>query len=69
MRNYDKASETLKEMETLFNTSPEYHLPKLQGLMTDKSYKSKIIEPLIKRLKYLIKTLGVRCFQAIDDYH
>ena len=37
--------------------------------MTAKSYKSKIVEPLIRRLKSLIKTLVVRCFQAIDDYH
>ena len=69
VRNYDKAAETLKEMETALNTSPEYQLPEPQGLMTAKSYKSKIVEPLIKRLKSLIKTLVVRCFQAIDDYH
>ena len=69
VRNYDNAAETLKEMETALNTSPEYQLPEPQGLMTAKSYKSKIVEPLIKRLKSLIKTLVVRCFQAIDDYH
>lgn len=69
VRNYDKAAETLKEMETALNTSPEYQLPEPQGLITAKSYKSKIVEPLIKRLKSLIKTLVVRCFQAIGDYH
>ena len=69
VRNYDKAAETLKEMETALNTFLEYQLPEPQGLMTAKSYKSKIVEPLIKRLKSLIKTLVVRCFQAIDDYH
>lgn len=31
--------------------------------------KSRIVEPLIKRLKALVKTVLVRCFQAIDDYH
>lgn len=36
--------------------------------MTAKSYKGKVVESLIKRLKSLIKTLMVRCFQAIDDY-
>lgn len=69
VRNYDKATETLKEMETALNTDPEYQLPEPQGLMTAKSYKSKIVEPLIKRLKSLVKTVLVRCFQAIDDYH
>ena len=69
VRNYDKAAESLQEMETALNTSPEYQLPEPQGLMSAKSYKSKIVDPLIKRLKSLIKTLVVRCFQAIDDYH
>ena len=69
VRNYDKASEVLKEMETALNTDPEYQLPEPQGLMTAKNYKSKIVEPLIKRLKSLVKTVLVRCFQAIDDYH
>lgn len=69
VRNYDQATETLKEMETALDTAPEYQLPTPQGLMTTKTYKSKIVEPLIKRLKALVKTVLVRCFQAIDDYH
>ncbi len=69
VRNYDQAAETLKEMETALDTAPEYQLPDPQGLMTAKTYKSKIVEPLIKRLKTLVKTVLVRCFQAIDDYH
>lgn len=55
-------------MQDALENAPEYQLPEPQGLMTAKSYKSKIVEPLIKRLKSLIKTLMVRCFQAIDDY-
>lgn len=69
VKNYDQATETLKEMETALDTAPEYQLPDPQGLMTAKTYKSKIVEPLIKRLKALVKTVLVRCFQAIDDYH
>lgn len=69
VRNYDQATETLKEMETALDVAPEYQLPDPQGLMTAKTYKSKIVEPLIKRLKALVKTVLVRCFQAIDDYH
>ena len=69
VRTYDKAAETLKEMETALDTAPEYQLQEPQGLMTAKSYKSRIAEPLMKRLKALVKTLLVRCFQAIDDYH
>ena len=69
VRTYDKAAETLKEMETALDTAPEYQLQEPQGLMTAKIYKSRIVEPLIKRLKALVKTVLVRCFQAIDDYH
>lgn len=69
VRTYDKAAETLKEMETALDTAPEYQLQEPQGLMTVKTYKSRIVEPLIKRLKALVKTVLVRCFQAIDDYH
>ncbi len=69
IRNYDQATETLKEMETALDTASEYQLQEPQGMMSAKSYKSRIVEPLIKRLKSLIKTLMVRCFQAIDDYH
>lgn len=37
--------------------------------MTAKTYKSKVVDLLIKRLKTLVKTVLVRFFQAIDDYH
>lgn len=69
MKNYDNATETLKEIETALDTAPEYQLSEPQGLMTAKNYKSKIVEPLIKRLKSLVKKVLARCFQAIDDYH
>lgn len=38
-------------------------------LLLNINYKSRIVEPLIKRLKALVKTVLVRYFQAIDDYH
>lgn len=68
IQNFDKGTDSLSQMQNALENSPEYQLAEPQGLMTVKSYKSKIVEPLIKRLKSLIKTLMVRCFQAIDDY-
>ena len=59
---------SLSQMQNALENAPEYQLPEPQGFMTAKSYKSKVVVPLIKRLKSLIKTLMVRCFQAIDDY-
>ena len=68
IQNFDKGTDSLSQMQNALENAPEYQLAEPQGLMTAKSYKSKIVEPLIKRLKSLIKTLMVRCFQAIDDY-
>ena len=68
IQNFDKGTASLLQMQNVLENAPEYQLPEPQGFMTAKSYKSKIVEPLVKRLKSLIKTLMVRCFQAIDDY-
>jgi cell division protein FtsB len=37
--------------------------------MSAKSYKAKFVEPLIAKLKSLVKTVMVRYFKAKDDYH
>ena len=68
IQNFDKGTDSLSQMQNALENAPEYQLPEPQGFMTARSYKSKVVEPLIKRLKSLIETLTVRCFQAIDDY-
>ena len=68
IQNFDKGTDSILQMQNALENAHEYQLPEPQGFMTAKSYKSKVVEPLIKRLKSLIKTLMVRCFQAIDDY-
>lgn len=52
-----------------FETDPEYHLSEPQGLMSAKNYKTKFVEPLIKKLKSLVKTVLVKYFKAYDDYN
>lgn len=37
--------------------------------MTAKAYKTKIAEPLINKLKSLVKTALARCFESWDSYH
>lgn len=66
--NFDKGTASLSQMQEALDNAPEYQLPEPQGFMTAKNYKSKIVEPLFKRLKALVKTLMVRYFQAVDDY-
>jgi len=52
-----------------FETDLEYQLPEPQGLMSAKNYKIKFVEPLIKKLKSLVKTVLVKYFKAYDDYN
>lgn len=68
IQNFEKGTVSLSQIQDALDSCPEYQLPEPQGIMTAKSYKSKIVEPLVKRLKALVKTLMVRFFQAIDDY-
>ena len=67
--NYDEGVERLQTVEEMLDTAPEYQLPEPQGFMTAKTYKTKIAEPLISKLKSLVKTALARCFEAWDNYH
>lgn len=61
--------ENLKTLEQVLDTSPEYQLPEPQGLMSAKTYKNKLAEPLVQKLKSLVKTALIRCFEAYDSYY
>lgn len=67
--NYDEGLERLQTVEEMLDTAPEYQLSEPQGFMTAKAYKTKIAEPLISKLKSLVKTALARCFEAWDNYH
>lgn len=67
--NYDKGLKDISDLEFTLDTSPKYQLPEPQGFMTAKAYKTKIAEPLVKKLKSLIKTALVRCFEGWDNYY
>lgn len=57
----------LVETERQLDSSPEYQLPEPAALMTAKSYKTKAAEPVIARLKALVKDLLIRCARLMDD--
>ena len=69
VENYGKGMENLKTLEQVLDTSPEYQLPEPQGFMSAKSYKNKVAEPLAQKLKSLVKTALIRCFEAWDSYY
>jgi len=59
----------IEELDTKLAFDPEFQLPEPQGLMTAKAYKTKFAEPLVKKLKKLVKTILSRYFKALDNYH
>lgn len=69
IHNYDEGINELTELTNSLDDSPEYQLPEPQGLMSAKAYRSKIVEPFVRRLKVLIKTVLARCFEGWDNYH
>lgn len=67
--NYDEGLERLQTVEEMLDAAPEYQFSEPQGFMTAKAYKTKIAEPLISKLKSLVKTALARCFETWDNYH
>ena len=53
----------------MLDTAPEYQLSEPQSFMSAKAYKTKIVEPLIQKLKALVKMALARCFEGWDSYH
>ena len=67
--NYDDGLENLKNVEEMLDNALEYQLSEPQSFMSAKAYKAKIAEPLIQKLKALVKTALARCFEGWDNYH
>ncbi len=67
--NSAEGLDSLKEIEQLIDHSPDFQLPEPTGLMTAKSYKTKVVEPLFKKLKALIKQTLAKAFQGWNAYY
>ncbi|MFQ8915005.1 MAG: plasmid recombination protein [Blautia sp.] len=67
--NYDKALDELSKLEFELDNAPKYQLPEPEKFMSAKAYKSKMAEPIVKKLKSLLKTVLTRCFEGWDNYH
>lgn len=67
--NYDDGLKNLRNVEEMLDNAPEYQLSEPQSFMSAKAYKTKIAEPLIQKLKVLVKTALARCFEGWDNYH
>lgn len=62
------AKVSLSHIEHELDTSPKLQLPEPSPLMSAKNYKLKIVEPLIKRLKKLIKTVIAKSVEGWENF-
>lgn len=69
INNLEDSEQSYHDMDEKLAHDPEYQLPEPQGLMSAKSYKTKFAEPLVKRLKKLVKSVLVRYFKVQDSYY
>ena len=60
---------SLDHIERELTTNPKLQLPEPQPLMSAKSYEQKFVEPLIRRLKSLIKTVISKSVEGWDNYY
>ena len=64
-----ETQDSLDDMERKLDEDPQLQLPEPQGLMSAKSYMKKIVEPLIKRLKSLLRTAIAKGYEGWDNYN
>jgi len=69
INNLEDSEQSYQDMEDKLAHDPEYQLPEPQGFISAKSYKAKFAEPLVNRLKKLVKSLLVRYFKVQDSYY
>lgn len=69
VQSFDGGLKDLHNVEQALDFDEAFQLPEPQGLMSAKTYKTKFAEPLVKKLKSLVKRALARCFEALDNYH
>ena len=67
VKSYDSGEKYLQQIDETIVNEPEYKLPDPPTMMSAKSYKSKFVDPLIKKLKSLITTIVARYLEVMDD--
>ncbi len=69
IENFDGGERALQELNESIMNEPEYQLAEPTTIMSAKSYKTKFVDPLIKKLKSLILTILARYYEARDSWH
>ena len=66
--NYDNGTQSIERLEQQLETE-EFWLPEPPKLMAAKTYKQRFVDPLVQKLKEVIKEVFYRYYKAIDSYH
>lgn len=64
-----EATDSLDSIEHQLDNNPELQLPEPQGLISAKSYKKKFVDPLIQRLKNLVRSAVAKSYFGWENYH
>ena len=67
--NFDQGVQSIERLEKRIETDSEFQLPDPPTLMTAKTYKQRFVDPLIKKLKEVIRKVFYHYYQAVDSYH
>lgn len=67
--NYRKGEKVIEELSNKLDTEPDYQLQEPPPLMSAKNYKTKFVEPLIKKLREVISSIMLMYYQTLDSYH
>lgn len=66
--NFTKGYYVIDDLAKKLDTEPDYQLQEPTKLMSAKSYKTKFVEPLIKKLREVIEAVFALYYQALDSY-
>lgn len=67
--DFESGDKSVAELQKELDASPDYNIPDPPVLITAKSYKAKFVDPVIKALKSLVKTVLIRYFKLRDEYN
>lgn len=69
IENFDQGVRSIEKLEQRIESDAEFQLPDPPTLMTAKTYKQRFVDPLIKKLKEVIREVFYHYYKALDSYH
>ena len=67
--NFDQGAHSIERVEQRIESDAEFQLPDPPTLMTAKTYKQRFVDPLIKKLKEVIREVFYHYYKVLDSYH